>query len=108
MVINADGTFVYDYKESWKQLNQLASEDSCEATFWDDSYRYISKGKWAYQSEESKLVFLEFEYSTEDSEGIEEHVNQPGDAEVVLGTGASINGNSLIATEGGYTIYFEK
>lgn len=104
LTINTDGTYSYEYDENYKYLDSVTSEANCEAVFEDDSYIHISKGKWAFKSEDNTLVFLEFEYS----DGIETEIYEEGNAELLFDGEVTLNGENLIGVMGEYKAFFEK
>ncbi|MFK7811035.1 MAG: hypothetical protein AB8B59_00985 [Maribacter sp.] len=107
-----DGTYRYDSKESGKLINDVSSRESCEAIY--DEFRddYISNGRWAYVSDENRLILLEYSFSESYKGEIESGTYESGDAQVLLDINAAFDGSTLILTEEGIdyaeSYYFEK
>lgn len=109
--INADGTYTYKYDEDYKYLNSTQSKVNCESIFEDDSYILNSYGKWAYVSEDEILVFIERSYETLAYDGsgeLETEIHEVGDGEALFDQDVEFTGDSFIATQGEYRIFFEK
>ena len=108
----SDGTYKFDSKDSSRIIDELNSSDSCQAVYKSFNDQYISNGRWAYVSEGSRLILIEYSY-TESYEGeVESQTFEPGDAEVLLDGLVEVNGNTMIISEEGTDyidkFYFEK
>jgi hypothetical protein len=68
---NAAGTYLVNETYDYSDIDYEASQVNCVAVGVNETYEYLSEGKWAYDEEESILTLIEFYYEEDgDSETI--------------------------------------
>lgn len=106
ITFNADGTYEYEAKSTYRSMDFDTTLATCTATFLpEEEETYISRGNWAYDEEEKKLTLVEFSYvemqNGETFEGVEENGYLLFDGDITL------SGSELVIketyTDGGQT-----
>ncbi len=118
--IKADGTYGIDFKGTDENYDYDASIETCETVYTaDTTFRYQSKGNWAYVANEDRLTLVEYEYTFEEDGETESETVENGEADLVYDGKVTVNGNSFVlievadydgdgASDGTYKYYFEK
>ncbi|MCK0147186.1 hypothetical protein MWU78_16125 [Arenibacter sp. F26102] len=87
--LNTDGTFSWAYRYDERDVNGSYGQNT-----WSVATTF---GNWAYEQNESRLLFFEYKYTEEDVTGIVyEDVNAPGRAYVVFKDSIDVNATNLI------------
>jgi len=113
LVINADGTYEFDSKDTEQYLKGDESKASCEAMYLNEEDIYNSKGNWAYNQDKKQLVLVEYEYTEEYQGEVDSKTLEPGEGELLFEGEIILEGNTLViklddTPELKYDIHFEK
>lgn len=113
LVLNEDGTYIFDSKDKEKELDADASKASCDAVYDEFDDNYLSEGNWAYVKDKKQLIMVEYQYTEDYRNEIETETYEKGDAPLLFeGEVRLENGSLIIAIDedsnDSYLIYLEK
>ncbi len=94
ILFKEDGTYEYNYKETNKSAIIL-SEVSCNQSHRVYEFTYNSKGKWAYISEENRLVMIDYSYNSIDAGTTKAEEYDLGEGEELYDVDIELNGNDF-------------
>jgi len=98
IVFMADGTYEFADEGISKSLNSAASDDNCDAVFFNDTYGYTSSGNWAYVQSEKRLTLVEYSYNETDGENEWPGTYEPGEGYLLFdGPTEIVNGVLMIS-----------
>lgn len=94
---NADGSYSFESKNSYKELDYDASENNCSVVYSEENDSYKSSGNWAFNEEENKITLVEFNY--EETYDGETEVGVEPNGYLLLDGKIEITGNTFKITE---------